>query len=125
MIDVMTSRGVGRSASGPFGHAERGMVTLETAFAVMVLALALALSLAVVGAAFVLGQLQVGANEVARQAARGDAAAVERAKEDLPRGASVVTRTDGGVVVVEAQWVPPLLPGAGPLVASARVVQER
>ena len=80
---------------------DRGMVTVETAFATLFLAGALALAILVGGAAFVLGQCQVTANEVARQSARGDAAAVARATADAPAGAQVVNRREGGASVVD------------------------
>ena len=101
------------------------MVTVETAFALLVLAVVLAGVLLVGGAAFVLGQCQVTANEVARQAARGDAAAVARATADAPTDAVVTHRTEGGAVVVEVRWEAPLGVTAWPLVARATVLEER
>ena len=101
------------------------MVTVETAFALLVLAVVLAGVLLVGGAAFVLGQCQVTANEVARQAARGDAAAVARATADAPTDAVVTHRTEGGAVVVEVRWEAPLGVTTWPLVASATVLEER
>ena len=101
------------------------MVTVETAFALLVLAVVLAGVLLVGGAAFVLGQCQVTANEVARQAARGDAAAVARAIADAPTDAVVTHRTEGGAVVVEVRWEAPLGVTTWPLVASATVLEER
>ncbi len=101
------------------------MVTVETAFALLVLAVVLAGVLLVGGAAFVLGQCQVTANEVARQAARGDAAAVARATADAPTDAVVTHRTEGGAVVVEVRWEAPLGVTTWPLVARATVLEER
>ena len=100
------------------------MVTVETAFATLFLAVVLAGVLLVGGAALVQGQCQATANEVARQAARGDAAAVARASADAPAGASVTTRRTGGAVVVEVRWEAPLGPVTWPLSASAQVLEE-
>ena len=100
------------------------MVTVETAFATLFLAGVLALALLVGGAAFVLGQCQVTANEVARQAARGDAAAMARATADAPTGAVVDTRRESGELVVEVRWEAPLGFTTWPLVARARVLAE-
>ena len=104
---------------------DRGMVTVETAFAALFLAGALALAVVLAGAAFQLGQCQVTANEVARQAARGDAAAVARATSDAPAGAVVETRRDGTAVVVEVTWRFRLGSVSWPLSARAQVLEER
>lgn len=104
---------------------QRGMVTVEMAFAAMFLAVALAVAILVVGAVFMLGQCQVTANEVARQAARGDAAAVARATADAPTGATVASRREGGAVVVEVTWRFTFGSGSWPLVARAQVLEER
>lgn len=104
---------------------QRGMVTVETAFAALFVAGALALAIVVAGAAFVLGQCQVTANEVARQAARGDAAAVARASADAPSGAEVASRREGGAVVVEVTWRFTLGSVSWPLVARAQVLEEQ
>ncbi len=100
------------------------MVTVETAFAALLQALALVLAILVAGGAFVLGQCQVTANEVARQAARGDAAAVARATADAPTGAEVVSRREGGALVVEVTWRLTLGSASWPLVARAEVLAE-
>lgn len=104
---------------------QRGMVTVESAFAALFQAGALALAILVAGAAFVLGQCQVTANEVARQAARGDSAAVARAEADAPAGAEVKRRREGGAVVVEVTWRFSLGSASWPLVARAHVLEER
>lgn len=103
---------------------QRGMVTVETAFSVLVVTGAVALALLLAGATFVLGQCQVTANEVARQAARGDLAAVARATEDAPAGAEVVHRHEGGAVVVEVTWDLTFGSARWPLVARALVLEE-
>ena len=104
---------------------DRGMVTVETALATLFLAGALALAILVGGAAFVLGQCQGTAKEVARQSARGDAAAVARATADAPAGAQVVGRREGGASVVEVTWHLRLGSMSWPLVARAQVLEER
>lgn len=100
------------------------MVTVETAFATMFLAVVLGVVLLIGGAAFVAGQCQVVANEVARQAARGDAAAMERAVAEAPRGATVEQSREAGMVVVEVRWQAPLGLTTWPLVARAQVLEE-
>ena len=68
------------------GRPEAGMVTVEIAFAVMaaaVVALGLAYLIALV---IQLGELHAVAGEVARQQARGDVAAAERAERGAPSG---------------------------------------
>lgn len=104
---------------------ERGMVTVEAAFAALFLAVALAFAILAGGAAFVLGQCQVTANEVARQAARGDTAAAARATADAPEGAEVVSRRVDGAVRVEVTWRFSLGSTSWPLVARAQVLEER
>lgn len=101
------------------------MVTVETAFATLFLAGVLAFVLLVGGAAFVLGQCQVTANEVARQLARGDSVAVARATADAPPGARVTSRREADAVVVEVRWEAPLGVASWPLVARAHVLAER
>lgn len=67
------------------------------------------------------------AGEVARQAARGDKAAVQRAKTDAPQGADVRVSTSKGLTSVQvrltarpfAQWLV-----AVPLHAEAQVIAE-
>lgn len=106
-------------------HSERGMATVELAFA----SLAIALVTLVVGwfvmALGVLGHCQTTANEVARQRARGDAAAVALVMAQAPAGASVKQAVRGGVVevVVETEvrfgsWL------ALPVAARAHVLEE-
>lgn len=109
-------------------RSERGMVSVEVAFAVMlapVIAIGLAYLIALV---IQLGQLQATAGEVARQQARGDAAASRRAEHDAPPGTAVKVSSSGSdvVVLVElrsqpwGQWIP-----AMPLSARAVVARER
>lgn len=73
---------------------------MELAFATMVLAVMLGISGWVVLVLGVQGQCQTTANEVARQLARGDVAAVARVVAEAPRGASVTKVSKDGVVEV-------------------------
>ena len=112
------------------GRPEAGMVTVEIAFAVMaaaVVALGLAYLIALV---IQLGELHAVAGEVARQQARGDVAAAERAERGAPSGTRLQVGRDGGDVVVVAElraagvqpwgrWIP-----AMPLSARAVVAKE-
>lgn len=107
-------------------RADRGMVTVELALALISLSLATAAGLWLV---WVLGQ-QVRcvdtAGEVARQLARGDHSAAERAVAGRPAGAQVATRREGGDAVVEVRLTAApfdTLPGV-PLHAEARVALE-
>ncbi|MFP5416496.1 MAG: TadE family type IV pilus minor pilin [Actinomycetes bacterium] len=100
------------------------MVTVETAFATLVLAAVAVLAIGVAGALFALGQCQVVANEVARQAARGDSAAVARASADAPAGAEVSSRREGGTVIVEVRCAVRIGPARWPLAARAAVLEE-
>ena len=118
-----TRGGAERLATRP--TTEAGMVTVETAFAVILLALIGGVALAMAGAVFVLGACQVTANEVARQEARGDQAAVARARQDAPRGATVLTRRESGAVVTDVTVTARVGPVVWPIRAQATVVEER
>lgn len=105
---------------------ERGMVTVELALALLSLSFA---TIAAVWLVWVLGQ-QVRcvdtAGEVARQLARGDQPAAERALAGRPAGAEVTTRREEGDAVVEVRLTArpfATLPGV-PLQAKARVALE-
>lgn len=108
-------------------RSERGMVSVEVAFAVM-LAAAVAIALAYLLALVIqLGELQAVAGEVARQRARGDLSAAADAERDAPMGTRVNVSTDSSDVVVVAElrsqpwgrWIP-----AMPLTARAVVARE-
>ena len=82
-------------------HNDRGMVTAEMAIASLLLTASIGALVGLFG--LVLTQLRCvdSAAEIARQAARGDIAAVERVTRDAPAGATVVTtRTTSGMVQV-------------------------
>lgn len=85
------------------GRDERGMVSVEVAFGVL-LSVLVALGLCYLIAIVVqLGQLQAVAGEVARQQARGDSAAAQRAQVDAPAGTRVRIGGNGAEVVVEVE----------------------
>lgn len=100
------------------------MVTVELALASLLVAAVIAGCVAMAGAVFRFGACQLTANEVARQHARGDRAAVAVATADAPAGASVSVRSEGGVTVVEVRLDAVVGPATVPLVATARVVEE-
>lgn len=103
---------------------ERGMVTVEVALVSLLLSIVAAACLWLTSAAFLLGHCQVTANEVARQQARGDRTAAQRAASDAPKGARVdVTRVAGQTVVVVGVDAR-LGPWSLPVSAEARVVDE-
>lgn len=104
---------------------ERGMVAVETAFAVLVLAAIGAFVIAVAGVMFLQAQCQITADEVARQLARGDSLAAERARADAPAGVQVITSQEGGVLVAEVTLDTRLGTLSWPLRAQARVLVER
>ena len=83
------------------GSRERGMATAELAMVSLVVAMLTAVVVWLIGALALLNLCQVSANEVARQEARGDRAAVARAERDAPAGATVTRRHEGGATVVE------------------------
>lgn len=106
---------------------QRGMVTVELAFAMLGaagIAVVISWLVTVLG---LLIQCQDTAAEVARQEARGDTAAADRARRDRPRDAEVtVRRADLAVTVVVAldarpwaAWLP-----AVPLTVRASVLAE-
>ncbi len=93
---------------------ERGMVTAELGLASLLLAVALVVVVWVVSVLALLARCQQAAWEVARQEARGDRVAAQRARAEAPAGAGIgVSRRSGQVwVVVElaaqpwTDWLP-------------------
>lgn len=79
---------------------DRGMATVELALISLVAAAGLGLCIWLLGAMMLLNHCQVTANEVARQQARGDAAAVARAVAGGPAGARVSRSSAAGATVV-------------------------
>lgn len=100
------------------------MVTVEIAAASILLAGVVAAAIAVVVAGFRVAECQVTANEVARQYARGDAAAVEAAVRDRPEGTTVRMDTDDGVAAVRVTCDAQVGLVDVPLDVSAQVVTE-
>ncbi len=119
------SRSAGARASLATASTERGMVAVETAFAVVFLAVIGGFVIAVAGVMFLTTQCQVTADEVARQVARGDRAAVARAGADAPAGARVTTREQAGVALTEVSLDARIGPVVWPIRAQARVLAER
>lgn len=105
---------------------ERGMVSVEVAFGVLlaaVVALGLCYLIAIV---MQLGQLQAVAGEVARQQARGDSAAAQRAQSGAPAGTRVRVSGSGEDVVVDVELQSQPWGGVIPAVGlSARAVVAR
>jgi len=103
------------------------MVTVELALASVGAAAALVLIAWVLSVVMLWGACHDLATGVARQEARGDAAAVAKILSQRPRGAEVTTRREDGrvVVVVDlaarpwAEWLPSI-----PLHAEASVIAE-
>ena len=107
---------------------ERGWVTVETAFAALGLGVALVLCAGILA----LGLAQIrcvdGASEIARQAARGDLAAIAEIESRLPQPHEVHIEQEGTQIRVSVwiqmqpwgQWLPPI-----PLHAQATAVSER
>ncbi|SMO84092.1 hypothetical protein [Propioniciclava tarda] len=90
-------------------QAQRGMVTVELALVSVLVAGAVALGCWVLTQLFIFDQCQITANEVARQAARGDAQATQRARMDAPPGAVVVVTDAAGATTVKVRFTPVLL----------------
>jgi len=85
------------------------MVTVELALVSGLVAAALGFGLWVLAQLVAYDLCQVTAHEVARQAARGDAAAVARARADRPAGATVSVTDAEGATTVVVRFEPALL----------------
>lgn len=104
---------------------DRGMATLELAFASLGAVLVTLVAGWFVMALMVLGHCQTTANEVARQQARGDAAAVAAVMAKAPAGATLSRVTRGGVVEVVVSTEVRLGPWVAlPMSARANVLAE-
>lgn len=88
---------------------DRGMVTVELALVSVLVAGLVALVGWFVLQLVFLDQCQVAADEVARQAARGDSVAVTRASAGVPSGAVVQLTDAGGATSVVVAFTPRLL----------------
>nr|NLI50442.1 hypothetical protein [Propionibacterium sp.] len=87
----------------------RGMVTVELALVSGLVAAALGFAVWVLAQLVTLDLCQLTAHEVARQAARGDGAAVARAQADRPSGSTVTITDGGGATTVVVRFEPALL----------------
>lgn len=108
-------------------RSDRGVVTVE--FAVAIIAALVTLGMLLWGVFLTVVQIRCvdTAAEVARQAARGDKAAVEAASNDAPQGAQIKITNNGGRIVVEVKvLVEPMAKGLPkvPLHAKAEVLLE-
>ncbi|MDO5285908.1 MAG: TadE family type IV pilus minor pilin [Actinomycetia bacterium] len=79
---------------------DRGAVTAETALASIALAMLAALMVSVLMAVGVQVRCTDAASAIARQAARGDTAAIDQLKQRLPQGATAVTVSDATTITV-------------------------
>ncbi|WP_277066370.1 TadE family type IV pilus minor pilin [Propionibacterium acidifaciens] len=97
-----------RSARSARRGAERGMVTVELAVSILSAALMASCLCWVIGVVGAQMRCQDSAVAIARQLARGDEAAAERARASVPPGSEVLTDVDDGVVRVsvtdELRW---------------------
>lgn len=107
-------------------HSTRGMVTVELAAALIVVAMAAVACAWLVGVLVLQVRLVDVAGEVARQAARGDEKAVTRAKSDAPKGATVsVVRVGGAYRATASSTTMAMGPlPSWPLSADAEVLAE-
>ncbi len=104
---------------------ERGMVTVELAGVSVLVAGLVALCGWFGVQLLLLDRCQIVASQVARQAARSDAAAVQRASAEAPPGASVQVSDAGGATTVVVRFAPVLLGVAvGSMEAKATVLDE-
>lgn len=87
----------------------RGMVTVEIALISVIVAAALGFGMWVLAQLVTYDLCQLTAHEVARQAARHDAAAVARAQADRPGPSTVTIAQDGGATTVVVRFEPALL----------------
>lgn len=109
------------------GRRQAGMVTAELAFATLGAAAALALLAWTLSLVMLLARCNDLATAVARQEARGDAAAVAKILQQRPVGARVIVRQKATEIFVTveiaaqpwADWLPSV-----PLSATATVLRE-
>jgi hypothetical protein len=91
---------------------ERGMVTIEAAFAIASIVAVLVIGVIAVAAVAAHVRCIDAAREAARIAAQGDSVTAQRVAERVgPRGAAVRIRTDGDLIVARVRVDVPLLPG--------------
>lgn len=87
----------------------RGMVTVELAFASLFVVMAAAALAWVLGVLMAVDRCQLAADEVARQAARRDQAAMTRVIDDVPAGATVEVSDADGEALVAVRYEPSVL----------------
>ncbi|MBK8461028.1 MAG: hypothetical protein IPL43_13325 [Micropruina sp.] len=127
MSSTGLKQGQSREAGQPGRPSERGMATVELAFASLVTVVVTYLMVALIAVIVAWTTCHDTAAEVARQAARHDQAAVSRVIGDRPAGSEVTIRRAGSDVVVTVKllarpwghW----LPGVA-LEAEATVLSE-
>lgn len=91
---------------------ERGMVTVEAAFAIASIVAVVVMGVIAVVAVAAHVRCIDAAREAARVAAQGDSATAQRVAAQVgPRGASVIIRTEGDLVIAEVRADVPLMPG--------------
>ncbi len=107
------------------GPGDRGMVSVELAIGVLVMMLVALVGAFVVSMAVVQSRCADTASAVARQLARGDHRAADRARATAPRGATVRVLTSPGAVTVSVGVIE-RLGRIGPvrLTATARAAVE-
>lgn len=98
----------GPRRGGPGGWLDRGMVTAELAVSILAAAFIAAGMCWVIGVIGTQVRCQDSASAIARQLARGDEAAADRARGSVPDGSDVQISDDDGVVRVavtaELHW---------------------
>lgn len=98
----------------------RGMVTVELAIGLIVVAILAVVAVGVVSLGAQQGAAASAASQIARQQARGDQDAAEEARKELPPGSSVeVNKDNSGVSVAVEVRAPVFKLGAVPLRAEA------
>jgi Flp pilus assembly protein TadG len=108
-------------------RSDRGAVTVEAAFASVGLVALLAVLVSAIGVVLVQVQCVDAAGAIARQAARGDAAAVAEAESHLPKEGRVVIRATATTVTVRVEARESVVPGSSvtiDLAAEATAVLE-
>jgi Flp pilus assembly protein TadG len=93
-------------------RSERGAVTVEAAFASVGLVALLAVLVSAIGVVLVQVQCVDAAGAIARQAARGDTAAVAEAEGQLPKDGHVVIRSNATTVTVRVEARASVVPGS-------------
>jgi hypothetical protein len=76
------------------------MVTAELAVSILAAVVVMTIASWTVGLVGLSGACRSSAAEISRQLARGDAASANRAKQQVPKGATVTTRSADGWVTV-------------------------